>query len=100
MPRRATTALAVLLLLASVRAEPARGQSGCMLDGRHYPENAVICSGGIVTYCSNGVWQSNDGQRCDVRSGAYLSPLRPFEERNREEIPEYYREKYPELGLQ
>jgi hypothetical protein len=29
-----------------------------------------------------------------------LTPLRPFEEKNREPIPEYYREKYPELGLQ
>ena len=59
----------------------------CTLNGRSYPENAVVCSGGLVNYCANGIWQSNDGSRCDTATGAYLTPLRPYRARNNEPIP-------------
>ncbi|HEY8517638.1 MAG TPA: hypothetical protein VIS07_19190 [Candidatus Binatia bacterium] len=97
MAHRSPLLLAALLVLAGPASALAQDGSSCLLDGRRYPENAVVCSGGLVMYCSNGTWQSNDGQRCDARSGAYVSPLRPFAERNTEPIPEEYLEQYPWL---
>jgi len=85
------------LILAAATA--AQAQHDCQLDGQAYPENATVCSNGLVLHCSNGTWQNNDGAHCESRSGSYLTPLRPYKERSDEEIPEYYKEKYPNLGL-
>jgi hypothetical protein len=80
---------AIGLIAGLALALPAAAGAGgtCSLDGRLYPENAVVCSGGLVTYCSNGIWQSNDGSRCDTATGSYLTPLRPYRARNNEPIP-------------
>jgi hypothetical protein len=88
-----------LLLAAALVASEATAQQPCDLEGRAYPENAVVCSRGIVLNCANGVWQSNQGARCDAGNGAYLTPLRPYQPKSNEPIPEYYKEKYPWLGL-
>jgi len=77
----------------------ARAQSTCMLDGVKYPENAVVCSGGLALFCANGTWQNNDGARCDASSGSYLGARRPLQERSAEPVPEFYKEKYPSLNL-
>lgn len=86
-------ALGWVLLAAST----AKAQQTCSLEGRPYPENAVVCSRGLELVCSNGVWQNNEGRRCDSRDGSYLSPLRPYQPKSDEPIPEYLREKYPFL---
>jgi hypothetical protein len=86
------------LLLAVASASPA--QARCVLDGNEYPENALVCSGGLVLFCANGSWQSNNGARCDTPTGSYVGPRRPFQEHNDEPIPDFYKEKYPELNLQ
>jgi hypothetical protein len=98
MDRTAKIALALIVLVLA--ATPARAQhQPCMLDGRNYPEDATVCSGGLLLFCSNGTWQNNQGARCDDPSGAYVGPRRPFTEYNREPIPDFYKEKYPELNL-
>lgn len=84
----------VFLLLASATA---RAQQSCQLEGRSYPENAVVCSRGLQIVCVNGTWQNLEGARCDVRDGSYLTPLRPYQEKSDEPIPEYLLEKYPFL---
>ena len=83
-------------LLAATGAD---AQSECTLDGQKYPENTLVCSGGLVNYCANGTWQSSGGARCDAPTGAYLGARRPFEERNTEEVPQFYKDKYPDLKL-
>lgn len=83
---------------ALFEASTANAQQTCSLEGRLYPENAVVCSRGLELVCSNGVWQNNDGRRCDSRDGSYLSPLRPYQPKSDEPIPEYLREKYPFLN--
>jgi len=89
------------LALAALAAPDARAQQGaCTLDGRTYPEDATVCSNGLALFCTNGVWQNNEGQRCDAPSGAYLGALRPYQERNTEPVPDFYKEKYPGLNLQ
>lgn len=95
---RAKIGLLGALLLAG--AAPGRAQQTCMLDGQSYPENAVVCSGGLVMYCSNGTWQGSDGQRCDVANGTYLGPRRPFHDKNAEPVPDFYKERYPDLHLE
>lgn len=92
---RIVAALVVALLAASATS----AQQACQLEGRPYPENAVVCSRGIVLSCANGTWQSNEGARCNGSNGAYLTPLRPYQPKSDEPIPEYYREKYPWLNL-
>jgi len=87
------------IALVALTATAAWAQKECLLEGREYPENAMVCSGGLVLNCSNGIWQNNDGGRCNAQSGSYVGPLRPFQERNDEQIPEYYKEKYPNLNL-
>lgn len=86
------------LVLAA--AAPARAQHACDLNGKSYPENSTVCSGGLALVCSNGVWQDSHGARCDAPTGSYLGARRPLEERNTEPIPDFYKEKYPELNLQ
>jgi hypothetical protein len=87
---------AALCLLAL----PARAVAdGCLLGGQTYPENATACSGGLVLFCSNGTWQTVEGQRCDLPSGAYVGARRPLEDKNAEAVPDYYKEKYPQLDL-
>ncbi|HZR81998.1 MAG TPA: hypothetical protein VFD92_12955 [Candidatus Binatia bacterium] len=88
-------ALAVGLVLGL--AARASAQQSCLLDRTSYPENAVVCSSGFVIYCSNGVWQNNNGARCDTPSGSYLTPLRPYQAQSSEPIPEYLLQKYPGL---
>ena len=83
--------------LTLAAATPAAAEQTCPLGGQAYPANVIVCSGGLVATCINGNWQSNNGQRCDAPSGTYLGPRRPFEPKNQEEIPEYYRDKYPGL---
>lgn len=95
-PLRSLWLALVLALPSSAGAEGA----SCMLDGREYPENTYVCSGGLQLYCSNGTWQTVDGARCDAPSGSYLGPRRPFEEKSREPVPEFYKEKYPGLPLE
>jgi hypothetical protein len=73
---------------------------GCMLSGQRYPENASVCSGGLVQFCTNGVWQNNDGARCDGDSGSYVGSRRPLAERNAEQIPDHYKKENPGLNLQ
>ena len=89
-----------LMGLVLVTATSATAGSRCMLDGQEYPENASVCSGGLVNFCSNGTWQSSNGARCDASTGSYLGARRPYEERNDEPVPKYYKEKYPDLNLQ
>jgi len=98
MSRKSTLAAvrAALLLCATSTAAGA----SCLLDGREYPEDATVCSSGLVLFCTNGTWQNNEGRRCDAPSGAYVGPRRPYQERNTEPVPEFYREKYPGLNLQ
>jgi hypothetical protein len=86
-------------VVAAALAGPAgaAGQQHCRLEGTEYPENAMVCSRGIVLHCENGVWQSNSGQRCDDRDGAYLTPLRPYQQKSDEPIPPYLKEQYPFL---
>lgn len=76
----------------------ARAEGSCTLGGQRYPENAIVCSGGLTLACSNGTWQNNNGARCDAPSGTYLTPLRPYQKYNDEPIPDYYLEKYPGLA--
>ena len=98
MRRFVTTSISFATLC--MLALPGRAVAdGCVLGGQPYPENATACSNGLVLLCSNGTWQSIDGQRCDEPSGSYLGPRRPLEEKNQETIPEFYKEKYPELDL-
>jgi hypothetical protein len=94
--------LLVGLLMGSALVAPddSRGEESCQLGQTRYPSNAVVCSGGLVLYCSNGIWQDNGGQRCDTTDGSYLTPLRPYQEKSNEPIPEFYKEKYPWLHLQ
>jgi len=86
--------------LAVVAATAAGAQNACVLEGQKYPENAVVCSGGLSLFCTNGSWQNNEGARCDTPSGSYLGPRRPLQERNAEPVPDFYKEKYPDLNLQ
>lgn len=81
-------------------AGAAHAQSKCVLDGKAYEENVVVCVGGLVNVCSNGTWQGNDGARCDGPSGSYVGSRRPFDERNPEPVPDFYKERYPDLNLQ
>jgi hypothetical protein len=92
------SAIGLVLVLAVATA--ARAEHTCMLNGQSYPENAVVCSGGLALVCSNGAWQDSHGARCDAPTGSYLGPRRPFQERNAEPVPDFYKEKYPELNLQ
>lgn len=87
---------AFLLILCATTSAHAEGS--CTLGGQKYPENAVVCSGGLVLACSNGTWQNNNGARCDAPSGAYLTPQRPYQERNAEPIPDFYLQQYPWLA--
>jgi hypothetical protein len=89
----------VLPLAVALLASAAAAQHPCQLEGASYPENAVVCSRGIVLNCANGIWQSNQGARCEVANGSYLTPLRPYKPKSDEPIPEFYREKYPWLKL-
>lgn len=100
MSRFVKTSIAAAALCGGL-ALPGRvaAQQACMLNGQKYPENAVVCSNGLALFCANGTWQNNEGQRCDTQSGSYLGARRPLEERNDEPIPDYYKEKYPELNL-
>jgi hypothetical protein len=91
---------AVAAFLLVVTASAAGAQNTCMLEGVTYPENAVVCSGGLALFCANGTWQNNEGARCDATSGSYLGPRRPLQERNPEAVPDFYKEKYPSLNLQ
>ena len=86
------------LLLVAVTT--AGAEQNCRLEGREYPPDVVVCSGGLALYCSNGTWQNNEGQRCDAPTGEYLGPRRPLAEKNDEPIPQFYKDKYPDLGLQ
>lgn len=96
VPLRSLWLALALALPGSAGAEA----SSCMLDGREYPENSYVCSGGLQLYCSNGTWQTVNGARCDEPTGSYLGPRRPFEEKNPEPVPEFYKEKYPWLHLE
>jgi hypothetical protein len=99
MRRFVTTSIALATLCAVALPGAALAQQTCMLSGQQYPENAEVCSDGLVLACSNGTWQNNQGARCDARSGSYLGARRPFEERNAEPVPDFYKEKYPSLNL-
>ena len=99
MSRKRKIALSMMGLLVAV-ATGAHAQQRCMLDGNEYPENAVVCSGGLSLFCSNGTWQNNEGARCDTPTGTYLGPRRPLEERNPEPVPDFYKQRYPDLNLQ
>ena len=95
--------LAAVVVLASLAAcvSIAVAQGGsCMLDGQRYPENASVCSNGLVLFCTNGVWQNNEGARCEAPSGSYVGPRRPLSKTNPEPVPEFYKERYPGLNLQ
>ena len=92
--------LATATAIATAAPTAAWADGSCQLGGREYPENASVCSNGLVLYCSNRVWQNNDGTHCNDPSGAYLSPLRPYTPRSDEPIPEYWKEKYPNLNLE
>jgi hypothetical protein len=96
---RRTLAITMSMVGFLVAATSAVAQSKCLLDGVEYPENAVVCSGGLVLFCANGTWQNNDGARCDTPSGSYLGARRPLAERNPEAVPDFYKEKYPGLNL-
>lgn len=100
--RRPIVLVAVLAIvsLAASSSNAGAQDGGCMLDGQRYPENATVCSNGLVLFCTNGVWQNNDGARCDAPSGAYVGSRRPLTERNPEPVPDHYKEKYPGLNLQ
>ncbi len=91
--------IALLLAGTLLAATEAVAQQSCQLEGARYPENAVVCSRGIVLNCANGTWQSDQGARCEASNGAYLTPLRPYQPKSGEPIPEYYKEKYPWLKL-
>jgi hypothetical protein len=99
MRRTLVITMSVVGFLA-VAATGAVAQSRCLLDGVEYPENASVCSAGLVLFCANGTWQNNEGARCDAQSGSYLGARRPLEERNAEPVPDFYKEKYPALNLQ
>ncbi len=99
MRRKLECAIVAAALLVAT-ATVAGAQNTCLLDGVSYPENAVVCSGGLALFCANGTWQNNEGARCDASSGAYLGARRPLQERNAEPVPEFYKEKYPSLNLQ
>jgi hypothetical protein len=98
MSRKSITRASLALALCAATSTAAR--ASCMLEGREYPEDATVCSGGLALFCSNGTWQNNEGQRCDAPSGNYLGPRRPLQERNPEPVPDFYKEKYPGLNLQ
>lgn len=99
MSRFVTTSIAIAALCAVALPGRAGAQQTCLLNGQSYPENASVCSDGLAVVCFNGTWQNNDGARCDARSGSYLGARRPFEERNNEPVPDFYKEKYPNLNL-
>lgn len=82
MKRFVGSALAVLLL-----ALVSDGDT-CRLAGREYPPDVMVCSGGLAVVCQNGMWQNNDGRRCDGPTGSYIGPQRPFAARNDEPIPD------------
>jgi hypothetical protein len=94
--RRRTVGGVIAVALAA--ASGAHAQQPCSLEGTEYPENAMVCSRGLVQHCENGIWQSNSGQRCDNRDGEYLTPLRPYKPKSDEPIPDYLKEQYPFLG--
>lgn len=100
MSRSIPSILVLVALCAAAVPGSARAQQTCMLDGRKYPENASVCSNGLVLFCANGTWQNNEGARCDAQSGSYLGARRPLEEKNTEPVPDYYKERYPGLNLQ
>lgn len=101
MSRSTPSIIAFLAALCAAAApDLARAQQPCMLDGQKYPENAQVCSNGLVLFCANGTWQNNEGARCDQQSGSYLGARRPLEEKNTEPIPDYYKQRYPGLNLQ
>ena len=99
MSRFVTTSIALAALCVLAQPGRAAAQQTCMLNGQKYPENAVVCSNGLALFCANGSWQNNEGQRCDTQSGSYLGARRPLEGRNDEPVPDFYREKYPDLNL-
>jgi hypothetical protein len=97
MSAKHTFASSILAFFVTVATS---AQQPCMLDGQSYPENAVVCSAGMSLFCANGTWQNNQGARCDSPTGSYLGPRRPLQERSAEPIPDFYKEKYPQLNLQ
>jgi hypothetical protein len=99
MRRKHKIVMSMIGLVVAVAAS-AGAQQTCMLDGKPYPENAVVCSGGMSLFCTNGTWQNNEGARCDSTTGSYLGARRPLQDRNAEPVPDYYKKKYPELNLQ
>lgn len=101
MSRTATIVTVLLGLgLVALATRAAAQPTPCTLNGQSYPENSVVCSDGLALFCANGTWQSNQGARCNAPSGDYLGARRPFEERNAEPVPDFYKEKYPNLNLQ
>lgn len=100
MSRSIPSIIASVVLCVAAVPRPAGAQQTCMLDGQKYPENAVVCSNGLVLVCTNGTWQNNEGARCDAPSGSYLGARRPLEEKNAEPVPDFYKQKYPGLNLQ
>lgn len=100
MRRGGWIGLSCALVLILCATENARAEGSCMLNGQKYPENAVVCSGGLMLACANHTWQNNNGARCDAPSGTYLTPQRPLQERNAEPIPDFYLKQYPWLGSQ
>lgn len=100
MTRGAVRGIVATVSIAFLTAAPVSAGDNCQLGSQAYPPNVTVCSGGLSVTCINGNWQNNNGQRCDAPSGTYLGPRRPFEERNHEQVPEYYRKKYPSLRLQ
>jgi hypothetical protein len=99
MSRFVTTSIAFATVYALALPGRAGAQQTCLLSGQKYPENAVVCSNGLALFCTNGTWQNNEGQRCDTESGQYLGARRPLEQRNEEPVPDFYKEKYPDLNL-
>jgi hypothetical protein len=99
MRRKRKIALSMIGLLVAA-ATSAHAQHTCTLDGQPYPENATVCSGGLLLFCTNGTWQNNEGARCEGPTGAYVGPRRPLQERNAEPVPKFYKDKYPDLNLQ
>jgi hypothetical protein len=100
MSRLVTTPIAFAVFCAVALPGRAAAQQQCMLNGRQYPENAQVCSGGLVQFCTNGTWQNNEGARCDAQSGSYLGARRPLEEKSAEPVPKFYKDQYPGLNLQ